>query len=207
MLVLGGVGLGLAGAYLATLATVALTASPRPADLIVVLGNAVTRDGEPSPRLPARLDAALGAYRAGLAPRVLVSGGIEADGRDEAAVMAGYLLAHGAPPRAVLQDPRGVDTFETARNTAALLGGSGRVLVATQWFHVPRTELAMRRFGLSPVSAIWPRFAEPRDAYAFLREAVGVPYYLVRPLSAADPLRPERWPAAGSGPPPRAPPA
>ncbi len=182
--VMASVGFGVVSLYLAGLAAFGLSARAGPAKLIVVLGNAVDLDGRPSPRLAARLDAALAAWRSGLAPRLLVSGGMAPGGRDEAAAMARYLVAKGVPPEAILQDPRGRDTFETARHAAAVLGGHGRVLVATQWFHVPRTVLAMRRFGLGPVSATWPRFAEARDIYSFLREAAGLPYYAIRPVGA-----------------------
>ena len=118
--------------YVVAIAAVGLLGKPAPADLIVVLGNEVLPDGRASPRLKARLDAALRVWRAGLAPRVLVSGGIEPGGQDEAAVMAAYLTAAGLPAAAVERDAAGVDTWATARNTAALLGGHGRVLVATQ---------------------------------------------------------------------------
>lgn len=168
--------------YLGLLAAAGLLARPASADLIVVLGNAVMADGQPSPRLRARLDAALAAYRAGLAPRVLVSGGIEPGGQDEAASMAAYLASQGVPASAIARDPLGVDTWATARATAALLGGSGRVIVATQWFHVPRTLLALRRYGVATAGAVWPAFWEVRDVMSFLREAVGVPWYAVRPL-------------------------
>ncbi len=170
-------------AYLGAVAAFGLVAQPAPGDLIVVLGNAVTADGRPSPRLQARLDAAVGVWNAGLARRVMVSGGVEPDGQDEAAVMAGYLVAHGIPAAAVVQDPHGDDTFRTARNVAALLRGTGRVIVVTQWFHIPRTELALRRFGVTQMSAAWPRFAEWRDAFSLLREAVGLPFYAVRPTA------------------------
>ena len=95
--------------------------------------------------------------------------------------MAAYLQARGVPAAAVTQDPHGADTWATARNTAALLGSGGRVLVATQWFHVPRTMLALRRFGLQGAGAAWPRFWEARDAWSLLREAMGLPWYAVRP--------------------------
>lgn len=172
--------------YLGALAATGLLARPAPADLIVVLGNAVMADGQPSPRLRARLDAALVAYKAGLAPQVLVSGGIEPGGQDEAASMAAYLAAQGMPAAAIALDARGNDTWATARATAALLGGSGRVIVATQWFHVPRTLLALRRFGLQSAGAAWPRFWEARDLASFVREAVALPWYAVRPMPGGD---------------------
>ena len=173
---------GLAAVYLSALAAMALGAHPSRSDVIVVLGNDVAPDGRPSRRLRARLDRALRLYRAGYAPRVLVSGGIEPDGRDEAAVMAAYLLAQGVPRGAVNQDPRGRDTFETARDTALRFGASRRVLMVTQGLHLPRSLLAMRRFGNTRLSGAWPRFAEPRDIYSFVREAVALRYYVIRPL-------------------------
>lgn len=171
----------LLASYLAAIAAAGLLARPLPADLIVVPGNEVLLDGRPSLRLQARLDAALAAWHAGLAPRVLVSGGIEPNGQDEAAVMASYLLAHGVSASAIVQDRLGADTWATARNAASLLGAQGRVLVATQWFHVPRTLLALRRFGLQGAGAAWPRFAEARDAWSLLREGAALPWYAVRP--------------------------
>ncbi len=173
----GWVVLGPGALYLVCVAATGLSATPAPGDLAVVLGNAVTADGQPSPRLQARLDTALALWRAGTVRRVLVSGGIEPDGQDEAAVMAAYLVRHGVPEAAVLRDPHGNDTRATARNTAALAGGPGRVVVVTQWFHVPRTVLAMRQAGVREVSAAWPQFAEWRDAYSFAREAAAIPAY------------------------------
>ena len=175
-------GAAIAAIYLVAVAAAGLLATPGPADLIVVLGNEVLPGGAASPRLRARLDAALDAWRAGLATRVMVSGSVAPDGQDEAAVMAAYLQANGAPAAAIVQDPHGVDTWATARNAAALLDGQGRVLAATQWFHVPRTLMALRRFGLTGAGGAWPRFAEARDAYSLLREAAALPWYAVRPL-------------------------
>ena len=183
---LGILGCGAVGAYLVALAAAGLVQQPRQAELAVVPGNTVAPDGQPSPRLQARLDAAVQLYRAGLVKRVLVSGGVEEPGhRDEAATMAAYLQAQGIPSEAVLQDPAGTDTMETARHTAALLAGTGSVVVVSQWFHLPRTILVMRRFGLQQVAGAWPRWFEARDAYSFLREAVALPVYALRPLGPA----------------------
>lgn len=112
---------------------------------------------------------------------VVLGNAVMADGLDEAASMAAYLAAQGVPAAAAL-DPQGMDTWATARATAALLGGSGRVIVATQWFHVPRTLLALRRFGVAGAGAAWPVFWEARDLASFMREAVALPWYAVRPV-------------------------
>ena len=183
---IGWLGLALAGAclagtYLAGVAASGLAQTPRPAELAVVLGNTVEPDGRPSARLQARLDTALGLFRSGTVRRILVSGGIEEPGhRDEAAAMAAYLRGHGVPGDAILEDADGTNTMETARHTAALVEPGAGVVVVSQWFHLPRAVLVMRRFGLHPVSADWPRWFEARDLYSFLREAVALPSYAVK---------------------------
>ena len=95
IIVTAALGAGALSVYLIALAAVGLGARARSAQLIVVPGNLVGSDGRPSPRLRARLDAALAAWRSGLAPRILVSGGVEPGGRNEAAAMARYLTARG----------------------------------------------------------------------------------------------------------------
>ncbi len=174
--------------YLATLALVGLLQRPRSADLAVVLGNTVTPEGEPSFRLQARLDSAVRLYRSGTVRRVLVSGGLEEPGhRDEASVMAAYLRTRGVPLEAILEDPAGTDTLETARHTAAVAKPGTGVVVVSQWFHLPRAMLAMRRFGLHKVSGDWPCWFEARDFYSFLREAVALPFYMTRSLHGIRP--------------------
>jgi len=64
----------LVAAFVVVLST-ATVDERRPADAIVVLG-AAQYNGRPSPVLQARLDHALKLYRAGLAPRVMLTGGV-----------------------------------------------------------------------------------------------------------------------------------
>ena len=80
-----------------------------PADAIVVLG-AAQYDGRPSPVLEARLDHALILYEAGLAPVVVLTGGIGAgDTTSEAMVSKRYLEARNIPAEAlVVGDVEGV---------------------------------------------------------------------------------------------------
>ena len=49
--------------------------------------------------------------------RVLfVSGGVDAAGADEAAVMRDYLISRGVPADRIVADSAGVDTWATARH-------------------------------------------------------------------------------------------
>ncbi len=167
--------------YTLALAGAALSAAPLRSDVAIVLGNAVYRDGTPSPRLRARLDEALLLFRHGKVKRILVSGGVEPwNGIDEAEVMARYLKRNGVPEAAILQDPHGDNTQKTAQNARALLGPGRSVVAVSQWFHLPRTMLALRAYGFRPVSGAWPRWCELRDIPSFLREMVALPVYAFR---------------------------
>lgn len=152
------------------------------ADAIVVPGNTVDADGTPSPRLRARLDAALWLRRRGCADLIIVSGATGSEGFDEAAVMARYLVDRGVPRSAVVEDGAGVDTEATAVHTAAVLRERHlrTALVATQFFHVARTHLALEQHGVDVVGSRHARILERRDAYSLAREVVAVPVYLLR---------------------------
>src|SRR5687767_3045587 len=78
----------------------------RPVDAIVVLG-AAQYNGRPSPVLRARLDHALSLYREGLAPLVVVTGGVgRGDTTSEAIVGRRYLVAQEVPTGAVVAQPQ-----------------------------------------------------------------------------------------------------
>ncbi len=150
------------------------------ADVAVVLGNTVNPDGTPSNRLAARLDMAVELYRRGLFKNVVVSGGVGREGFDEAEVMKDYLVNQGVPRASIVVDSLGVTTAATAKNTAALakLHGWSRVLVVSQYFHIPRCRLALSQAGLAPVFSAHARYFELRDLYSILREIVGYAAYL-----------------------------
>lgn len=156
--------------------------SPRAADVAVVLGTTAHPDGTPSPRLAARLDAAAALYGRGLVRNVIVSGGVGKEGVDESAVMKRYLAARGIPADRIVADSLGLTTAATARNAAAIMrvhGWSGAVVVS-QYFHVPRCRLALRRAGIAPVYSAHARYFEMRDLYSIAREVIGYPAYFAR---------------------------
>lgn len=152
------------------------------ADMIVVPGNTVGPNGKPSARLQARLDAALNLYRGGYAPIIFVSGGTGKEGFDEAQSMFNYLAEQGVPPGAVVRDDEGVDTEATAKNAAEFMRGKNlrTALVATQYFHVPRTKLALERHHVQVNGNLHPAFFELRDLYSSPREVVAYFVYVLR---------------------------
>lgn len=178
-------GLG-AAVVLAAAALVAagVLANAAPADVAVVLGNTVAPDGRPSPRLAARLDRAYDCHAAARCRVLFVSGGIDRAGRDEAAVMRDYLIARGVPANRVVADSLGNDTWATAAHASAYMRehGYASATAITQYFHVPRTMLALRRHGVPRVGGAAPRFIEARDLYSILRELPAIAWYAIRPL-------------------------
>jgi vancomycin permeability regulator SanA len=148
-------------------------------DVAVVFGNKVEKNGTPSARLRARLDAAVYLYGQGLCPVILVSGGIGKEGYDEAAVMRDYLLGKGIPAAKIISDNQGDNTMLTARNATAMAKQSGwhSALAVSQYFHIPRTRMALRRAGFKRVDGYHARYSEWRDIYSIAREVVGFVVY------------------------------
>jgi vancomycin permeability regulator SanA len=150
-----------------------------PADVAVILGNEVYLSGEPSPQLKGRLDRAVELFQQQLFPQIVVSGAIETNGIDESLGMRQYLVTKGVPAQAIFLDPRGFDTMNTAEDTAALMSQHGwkRIMVISQYFHLPRCKLAFRKAGIKHVLVSYARFFSWRDLWAITRELVAYPVY------------------------------
>lgn len=159
-----------------------LSDKPGVADVALVLGNKVDPDGSPSPRLKARLDAACHFYHRGCFTKIIVSGATGKEGIPEGTAMKRYLVQAGIPEAVIIVDDEGVDTWASAANTAAILRSenASSVFVITQYFHIPRTKLALSKFGVSRQFHAHPRFFEARDVYSILREMPAYVAYLCR---------------------------
>lgn len=153
-----------------------------PADVAVVLGNHVSPDGVASRRLALRLDRAVTLYRAGLTRTIIVSGGQDPGSPTEPAVMKRYLVDHGIPADAVVEDPSGINTHATAKFVAAYLRARGlrSAIAVSQYYHITRAKLALRRFGVDATGAHAPLELETREPWSLLRELVGFYTYLFK---------------------------
>jgi uncharacterized SAM-binding protein YcdF (DUF218 family) len=97
----------------------------RPADAIVVMG-AAQYDGRPSRVFAARLDHAVSLYLAGVAPRLVVTGGkAEGDRTTEAAAGRAFAIALGVPEEDIFVEDQSRTTLESIRNVADLLDANG----------------------------------------------------------------------------------
>lgn len=149
---------------------------PTKADLALVMGNTVTRTNRPTPRLEARLATALALYARGGCQVIMVSGGIdEHDFRNEAVGMKQWLVEHGVPPEAIVEDSKGTNTRASARHAREWLRAHHMhsAVVISQYFHLPRARLALRQEGVIDAGGDYPRRWFARDLYSSLREVPG----------------------------------
>lgn len=159
---------------LAQIATFGMTDYRRPADLIVVFGAKAYADGTPSNALADRVATGCELYRAGLAPRLLFSGG-----PNEPEAMRRFAMSLGVPASAIVDDPAGVNTEATARNTMRMVRAS-RILAVSHFYHLPRVKMTYQRYGAnvftvpSRDTAGWWLWNLGRETAAFWR------YYLRR---------------------------
>lgn len=163
----------------------------RPARAIVVLGARVHPGGVPSAPLRARVEKAVALYRAGIAPRVLFTGGRWRTSPAEARVALELALAEGLPAEACLVEEESRTTAENAANAARLkAAGDEPAVIVSDPFHLLRAQRLFLREGLavhtSPAWGAWERASRAQRLYWLCREGFA---FLARP---------RLW-AAGSG--------
>ncbi|WP_196954958.1 YdcF family protein [Hymenobacter guriensis] len=95
--------------------------------------------------------------------------------------MQQYLVRQGVPAAAIIVDNQGNNTLATARNFAQLARQRRfrSALVVSQFFHLSRTKLMLRRQGIPVVYAAHADYYEWRDGYALLREFLAYYAYLL----------------------------
>ncbi|OAH10295.1 vancomycin high temperature exclusion protein [Streptomyces jeddahensis] len=94
-------------------------------------------NGEPSPYLAHRLDAAAELYHAGRIEVVLVTGDNSREEYDEPDAMRAYLTAHGVPDGRIVSDYAGFDTWDSCVRAKKIFGVDRAVLIS-QGFHIRR---------------------------------------------------------------------
>lgn len=114
-------------------------------DAIVVAGCRVMPDGTPSLALQRRTAQAVALWRAGVAPRIVFTGGIGTYPPSEAQAAADHATTLGLPPGVAVLEDRSTSTEENARFAAALLPTGARIVVVTDTYHVFRAERVFGR--------------------------------------------------------------
>ncbi|MER5756520.1 ElyC/SanA/YdcF family protein [Streptomyces sp. NPDC002088] len=112
------------------------TADAPRTDVAVVFGAGLW-DGEPSPYLAHRLDAAATLYREGRIKVVLVTGDNSREDYDEPDAMRAYLTKRGVPDGRIVSDYAGFDTWDSCVRAKKIFGVDRAVLIS-QGFHIRR---------------------------------------------------------------------
>lgn len=134
------------------------------AEAIVVLGGATRSQNPPRPWVDVnesgdRMIHAAQLYRAGKAPKVILSGGRinwRGDGQPESADMAELMVFMGVPKDAILQDPESLNTRQNAVNVQQIVEREqieGPLLLVTSGFHMPRSMAIFRKLGMEAIPA------------------------------------------------------
>jgi len=113
------------------------TTADVPRTEVAVVFGAGLWDGEPSPYLAHRLDAAAKLYRAGRIEVVLVTGDNSREDYDEPDAMRAYLTRRGVPDARIVSDYAGFDTWDSCVRAKKIFGVDRAVLIS-QGFHIRR---------------------------------------------------------------------
>ncbi|MFJ4791158.1 vancomycin high temperature exclusion protein [Streptomyces sp. NPDC088794] len=115
---------------------------------VAVVFGAGLWDGEPSPYLAHRLDAAAKLYRAGRIEVVLVTGDNSRKDYDEPDAMRTYLTEHGVPDARIVSDYAGFDTWDSCVRAKKIFGVDKAVLIS-QGFHIRRAVALCQAAGVT----------------------------------------------------------
>jgi vancomycin permeability regulator SanA len=121
----------------------------RHADVAVVFGARAYANGVLSTSLEDRVRTAADLYRAGLVPRLIMSGGVDTSAMDETIAMRDRAVALGVPASAIALDNGGANTDASVAGTVPMLerDHAKTALAVSQFYHLPRIKLAYRAAG------------------------------------------------------------
>jgi vancomycin permeability regulator SanA len=116
-------------------------------DCILVLGCQVGQDGSLSHMLRDRLIRGVDLYRAGAAPKLLMSGDHGRKEYDEVGAMKQYALEQGVSSEDVFMDHAGFSTYESMYRAKEIFQAK-KVIIITQEYHLYRAIYIAESLGL-----------------------------------------------------------
>ena len=117
-------------------------------DTIIVLGTPSETDGTPSPEQRERVLEGIREYKAGVAPRIIMTGAAAHNHFVEAHTMAQFAAAQGVPPSVILEEPQALNTIQNIYYSAQLMhqhSWSSAEIVSSP-NHLGRTALILNVF-------------------------------------------------------------
>lgn len=117
------------------------------ADCILVLGAGIKDTETPTDMLEDRLETGVALYRAGAAPKILLTGDNGTQSHNEIHVMLKYCLDAGVPAEDIFCDHAGFSTQESMLRARDIFGAE-RIIVVTQKYHEYRALYIGEKIGL-----------------------------------------------------------
>jgi SanA protein len=139
------------------------------ADAIIVLGALVVNGDQPSYMLQDRLDVGYELYKAGAAPKILVSGDHGTPEYDEVNAMRKYLEGRGVPTEDIFMDHAGFDTYDTMYRARDIFEVKSAIIV-TQRYHLYRAVYLAGSMGLQVQGVACDRYKSVKQPWFDLRE-------------------------------------
>jgi uncharacterized SAM-binding protein YcdF (DUF218 family) len=90
-------------------------------DTLIVLGSPADSDGNPRPNMLSRISEGVREYERGVAPRMILTGGLDGRQYPEAVVMARVAQAQGVPASAIFIEQDANDTIQNACYSARIM--------------------------------------------------------------------------------------
>jgi len=150
------------------------------AEYAIVYWNKILENWNVSPRLKARLDTAYELFKSKKVKKIIVSGWLWESWFEEAKIMKKYLLAKWMKIPWIIIDLEWNATMETSKNAFRINGERWKfpnvwVIGVSQFFHISRVKLSLKKVGFKYIWSASPDYFELRDIYSLMRE---VPAYI-----------------------------
>lgn len=152
-------------------------------DTLIVLGYPANSDGTPSPEQRERVLEGVREYKAGVAPRIIMTGTAAHNHYVEADVMAQLARSQGVPASAILEDVQAQNTIQNIYYSARIMHqyGLNSAEIISSPSHLPRAALIVNTLNVDQPNlyidwrthaAHWPpEYSVFREAMLYIGEA------------------------------------
>ena len=153
----------------------------------LVLGCAVYSDGYPTPMLRDRLDTGISLYKAGVVPKLLLSGDHGQVEYNEIGAMYSYCLSEGVPEEDIFLDHAGFSTYDSMHRAQSIFCAE-RVIVVTQTYHEYRALYIGKALGMDVCGVSSDQQHYRGAAFREIREVLARGKDFFKVLMHADPV-------------------
>lgn len=157
-------------------------------DAIIILGSRTRANDSYNPCLYERVNHGVNLYKAGLAKKIIVSGGYNPDDRYfEAEDMRKIALSLGAKDQDILLEKKSTSTFENLSFSKSLMTSQGlkSSIIVTEAYHSPRANLIAQK--LEMIHSVSPTTNTPcwnsgvfHINYFLIRDAAALIQYVIQ---------------------------